>query len=334
MHILVLGGTKFVGRWFVEAALARGHKITLFNRGSKPGLFTGVEELRGDREQDLSALVGRRWDAVVDTCGYVPGVVRRSAELLRDRVGRYLFVSSLSVYAKTGVPGQDERAPLAELPVGVAADTLDMEYYGPLKVLCERVVEEVYADRALIVRPGLIVGPRDPTGRFTYWPRRIADDGEVLAPGRSERPVQFIDARDLAAWMALAVEGGLSGAYNAVSPDGMFTMGVLLETCCQVSGNKTALTWIPDAFLLSHGVAPWQDLPLWLPKSDPETAGFLRFNSEKAIHVGLSFRPLVDTVTDLLAWNATPEGQGAARAGISLEREREILQAFHREGEG
>jgi 2'-hydroxyisoflavone reductase len=244
-------------------------------------------------------------------------------------VGRYAFVSSLSVYARTSEPRQDENAPLAEMPAGASTETFNMEHYGPLKVLCERAVQAVFGGRALIMRPGLIVGPHDPTGRFTYWPRRVAEGGQVLAPGRPERVVQFIDARDLGQWMVLALERGLSGPYNL---NGSERLGDVLDACRAASGSNARFTWTPDSFLLAQGVAPWQDLPLWIPESDPEMAGFFRFNCTRAVRAGLTYRSLAQTVAATLAWDSTPAGQAAARAGLTRERERELLDIYRREG--
>jgi 2'-hydroxyisoflavone reductase len=329
MNILVIGGTRFVGRWFVESALARGHKLTLFNRGSKSGLFPGVEEVHGDREQDLNALADGRWDAVLDTCGYAPNVVQRSAQFLQGRAGQYTFVSSLSAYANFGISNQDEHAALAVMPEGERTDVYNPEYYGPLKVLCEQAADAAFPGRALIVRPGYIIGPCDPTGRFTYWPRRISEGGEVLAPGSPSQALQVVDARDLGDWMVRAIENQLTGAYNATSPNGALTLGDALEACCQASKSGAKLTWVPEDFLRAHQVKPWQDLPFWQPDYDQEDAGQFHFEVSKAVEAGLNFRPITETVTDLLAWDRTPDGQLARQSGMSREREEEILSLYH-----
>jgi len=310
LRILILGGTKFLGRALAEAALERGHELTLFNRGStNPGLFPEVEQLHGDRKTDLSLLAGRTWDAVVDTSGYIPADVRASAEQLRD-AGRYVFVSSVSVYADFST-GPDESTPtadLGELPVDELAP--DYANYGPLKALSEAEVERVFGERALIVRPGLIVGPHDPTGRFTYWARRLARGGEVLAPGPPERLAQFVDVRDLAGWILDGVEQGLSGTFNATN-EGV-AWGQLLA--------GAEVTWVSDEFLQEHEVGPWMELPLWLP--DPEWAGMHDTDVGRAIAAGLRFRPLGETIAGAAD---APAEEGV---GLTPEREAELLTAW------
>jgi 2'-hydroxyisoflavone reductase len=329
MRILILGGTVFLGRALVEAALRRGHAVTLFNRGrSNPGLFPQVEELHGDRDSDLATLEGRRWEAVIDTSGYLPRVVRRSAELLAGAVDQYTFISSLSVYANPSLPGLDEGAPLARL-ADETVETVDGETYGPLKALCEKAVQEGLPGRALILRPGLIVGPYDPTDRFTYWPHRVAQGGEVLAPGRPGRAIQFIDVRDLAEWNIRLLEAGKTGVYNANGPEPRPSMAALLDTCRSVSVSPSRFTWVDEAFLLEQGVEPWMQMPLWVPESDPEAAGFFGFDVSKALAAGLTFRPLAETVSATLAWDATRPPARPWRAGISRDREAELLSAWH-----
>ena len=256
MRILTLGGTQFVGRHLTEAALARGHEVTLFHRGQHGAdLYPQAEALRGDRDGGLGALRGRTWDVVLDTCGYVPRVVRQSAALLSKSVGHYVFVSSISIYRDFAVSGIDETYPMATMP-DETVEKVTGETYGPLKVLCERVVEEAFPGRSLVIRPGLIVGPHDKTGRFTYWPRRVAEGGDVLAPGRPDKRVQFIDARDLAEWMIRLIERAETGTFNAVSDDATWTMGRVLDACRAVSGSDARLVWVPDDFLLAQGLTP------------------------------------------------------------------------------
>src|SRR5947209_1741651 len=342
MKILILGGTVFLGRHIINAALARGHEVTLFNRGQhNPELFPQAEKLRGDRDGNLDALKGRHWDVVIDTCGYVPRVVRQSAQLLAGAVERYVFISSLSVYADFSRPGIKEDAPLATMP-DESSENIN-EHYGALKALCEQAVEDAMPGRVLVPRPGLIVGPHDPTGRFTYWPGRVAEGGEVLAPGRQDREVQFIDARDLAEWVVKMVEERATGIFNTNGPAGRLTMGQLLDACKEVSGSDARFTWISDQFLEDKGVGQWTDLPLWIPEaSAADHAGFMAIDSSNAIANGLSFRPISDTVRDMHVWihdtsqetiTDTSSGPKRTPAGISREREAELLEAWHGEQE-
>ncbi len=321
MRLLVLGGTKFLGRAAVEEALARGHEVTLFNRGeTSPELFPEAEKLRGDRDGDLAALEGREWDAVIDPSGFVPRVVRASAELLRGSVRHYLFVSSASVYAEPYRAGFDESAPTLDPEV----ESEDVpSRYGELKMACENVVAEVFPDAHTNVRAGLIVGPHDPTGRFTYWPLRIAAGGNALAPAPQERLVQFIDARDLGAWLVHACENQVAGTFNASGEPIAFAD--FLASC---PGDARPV-WIDEAFLLEREVGPWMELPLWLPR---ETDALLRMSVAKAVAAGLSFRPVEETARDTLAWaretgaelvTETPYGS----AGLDPAREAELLEA-------
>lgn len=311
MRILVLGGTLFLGRVFVEAALAGGHELTLFTRGqTNPGLFAEAERLYGDRASDLSALEGRRWDVAVDTSTFLPRVVRLSAEALRNRVGLYLYVSSISAYADLSLP------PVEGAAVATGVTDESEEHYGALKAACERVVEQCYGDRALIVRPGLIVGPHDPTGRFTYWPHRVARGGRVLAPGRPDDPKQFIDVRDLAEWMLRRIgrnEGGLTNATGLPIP-----FDAILTTCRRVSGSDADLIWVPSERLLAEGLGEWTELPLWI--ASPEYAGMQQADVTRAIAAGLTLRPLAETIRATLD-NAEPK-EGV---GLAVEREAELL---------
>lgn len=330
MRLLLLGGTQFVGRHLVAAALARGHDITLFNRGQRnPGLFPQVENLQGDRDGGLSVLHGRTWDVVIDTCGYVPRLVRASAELLANSVERYVFISSLSVYADSLTPHQDESGPLGTLtPEQQGTETVDGATYGPLKVLCEQAAESALPERTLIIRPGLIVGPYDPTNRFTYWPARIARGGEVLAPDAPERLTQFIDARDLAAWTLNLAEAQATGIYNATGPDYPLTLGTLFEACKTVTNSNATFTWVRDEFLLAQNVGVFMELPLWLPRTEER---FGTINCAKAFRAGLTLRPLADTIRDTWAWDQTLPIDAPRRAGLTPEREGELLQAWQKE---
>jgi len=324
MDILIIGGTVFLGRHLVEAACARGHGVTLFNRGKhNPDLYPEVEKLRGDRDGDLGALAGRRWDAVVDTCGYFPRQVRSLAGRLADAVGHYTFVSSISVYADETTPGQDESA-----AVGVLADesveTIDGTTYGPLKALCESAAEAGLPGRVLIPRPGLIVGPHDPSDRFTYWPLRIARGGEFLSP-RADLPVQVIDVRDLAEWILRMIEAGRTGIFNAVGPATPLNMGELVAACQQVSGGDARPIWADDDFLLSHEVGPFAELPLWIPV---ENLGLSTVDVRKAVAAGLAYRPLRDTIRATLDWAATRPPDRALRSGLAPDREADLLAAL------
>ena len=326
MKVLVLGGTEFVGRHAVQAALARGHEVTLLNRGlTNPGLFPEAEHLRGDRETTagLAALSGRRWDAALDTCGYRPRVVRASAEALVDAVQHYTFISSLSVYPDERTPGLDESAPVAELDDPSTEDITD-ETYGPLKALCEREVRRIFEDGALVIRPGYIVGPNDPTDRFTYWPHRVASGGEMLMPDPGYR-VQVIDVRDLGDWWIRLAEHRVGGVFNAVGPEGSLVLGDIVEAARPAS--RTELTPVsPDTgWLLDQGVDEG-DLPLWHPRE--EEAGVMSFATSKAVAAGLTHRPIGETVRDTLQWDSTrPAGRSLA-AGMDPERERTLIRRW------
>ncbi|HEY9662455.1 MAG TPA: DUF4440 domain-containing protein [Allocoleopsis sp.] len=330
MKILILGGTQFLGRHFVEIALQQGHQVTVLNRGqTNPGLYPDVEQLIGDRvERNLDALRGRTWDIAIDTAGHFPQldqVVRDTAELLQNSIQHYIFISTISVYAELKANG-DENLPLYhEIPT--AETGADAQIYGANKVRAEAVVQDIYGDRGLIVRPGLIVGPYDPTGRFTYWVRRVAQGGEILAPESSELPVQVIDARDLVQWIYRMVCDRKGGIYNAIGPDAPLTLGQILEACQTVSANPVSLTWVPGTFLEAQGVEHWQELPLWLPNSLQQT--FFCLSNRKALDAGLQFRPLTDTIHDILQWDAIAQPEYSS--GLSRDKEKAILQAWHQQ---
>jgi 2'-hydroxyisoflavone reductase len=320
MRLLILGGTKFLGRHTVDAGLAAGHDVTIFTRGqTNPELYPEVEHLTGDRDGDLTALEGRTWDGVVDTSAYVPRVLRRSAELLRDAVGRYVFVSSISVYADFSKP-LEESAAVAELE-DPATEEVE-EHYGALKAACESVIDEVYGDRGTNVRAGLIVGPYDPTDRFTYWPRRIAAGGDVLGPGNPHAPVQFVDARDLAAWMVGLALGGPGGTFNATGPAATLTFAEFLDRATAAIGSDANVIWVDEQKVLDAGIEGWSELPLWLPGGD--YAGMAQADARRARDAGLAFRPLEETVVDTLAWDRTVEGD---RPTLTREKERIALDA-------
>lgn len=325
MKLLVLGGTVFLGRHLVEAALARGHTITLFNRGQHPEVFPDVEQLHGNRDGDLAALQGRRWDAAIDTSGFVPRLVQDSAEILADAVGHYTFISSISVYADFSTPDMDESAQVGKL-TDETIEEVNGDTYGPLKALCEQAAERSMPGQVLVIRPGLIVGPHDPTDRFTYWPHRVAQGGEVLAPGRPERSIQLIDVRDLVEWTLRMVEAGQTGIYHATGPDHPLSMQHLLETCKASNGSDARFTWVEESCLLEAGAGPWMELPLWIPESDASSAGFMRANCGKAIAAGLTFRALAETVRDTLAWDANRPAERDWKAGLKPEREQHFLK--------
>lgn len=329
MNVLIIGGTRFLGRALVDAAVAQGHHLTLFHRGvTNPGLFPDIETMLGDRDGDLVALSGRKWDAVMDTCGYVPRIVSRSAEALSEQVGLYVYISSLSVYADVSQPGLDETAPVGRLE-DETVEEITGETYGPLKALCEQVVTQTFPGRALIVRPGLIVGPHDPTDRFTYWPQRVSQGGEVLAPGRPERPIRFIDVRDLAEWIVRMAAAGKTGIYNADGPGVPQSMHDLLVTSRGVSGSTATFTWVEEQFLFDNRVEPWSEMPLWVPEMEPENAGFFAVRSDKAVSAGLRYRPVAETVQATLDWLTKLSPGREPRAGISRSREAELLALWH-----
>jgi 2'-hydroxyisoflavone reductase len=317
LKLLVLGGTKFLGRAIVEAALAAGHEVSIFTRGqTNPDLFPEAEHLVGDRDGDLAALEGGLWDAAIDTSGFYPRVVRASAELLADRAEHYTFVSSVSVYADLSTP-PDESSPVGTMEDETLEEMGDeFQYYGPLKALCETEVERAFPGRALIVRPGLIVGPHDPTDRFTYWPRRLARGGEVLGPAPADEPVQFIDVRDLGEWIVRMAGEHRTGTFNAVN-EGLPWSELLAGA---------DVTWVDSSFLLEQGVGEWMELPLWI--ADPAFAGHARTDVSRATGAGLTFRPVEETIRDTAEWDAT-RGPGEPAAGLAAEREAELLDAWH-----
>jgi 2'-hydroxyisoflavone reductase len=324
MHVLVLGGRSFVGRHLVLAARAAGLEVTLFNRGrTNPGLFADLEHIAGDRDGGIAALAGRTWDAVLDVNGYLPRIVDSSVRALAGSCRHYTFISTVSVYASPGATGPDEDAPLGRL--SAPTEEVTGETYGPLKAACEAAVREAFGAAALVVRPGVVVGPYDHTERFVRWTRRAADGGEMLAPGTPDGPVQLIDGRDLADWTVRMILRGAGGTFNAVRPS--LSWGELLRTCVDVAGAGTTLTWVDEDFLTEQGVAEWADLPLWL---HAEHSGMARADVSRAVDAGLTFRPLADTVRATMEWDRS---RGDARlAGLPVDRERAVLAAWHRAG--
>jgi 2'-hydroxyisoflavone reductase len=321
MKLLFLGGTQFVGRHMVERALARGHEVTLFNRGkTNADLFPEAEKLLGDRDGGLDPLKSRQWDAVIDVNGYLPRLVSDSAQLLADAVERYVYISSLSVFASYSTPDQDENAPMATIEDPTDEEITD-ESYGALKALCERAVEEVLPRRVLTIRPGYVVGPYDHTERFTYWIWRINHDGEMLAPGEPETPLQFIDARDLAAFVIASVEDKRATIYNCCGPDYALNWGEFFDACKDTLGSDVIFTWVSEGFLSEQEVSD-TELPMW-PVT--EEHGIMGTDNKKAISDGLAFRQMRETITDTLNWANT---QSKPKVGLSPERETELLRAW------
>jgi len=340
LRILILGGTGFTGPFQVSYALSRGHKVTVFNRGkTHPGeLPKEVEQLVGDRNGQLDALKDRKWDVAIDNPTSVPVWVRDAAQILKGNVERYVFISTISVYADTSKPGTDENAALAkytgpdamkETRESILASNYAL--YGPLKALSEQEAEKWFPKQTLIIRPGLIVGPRDETDRFSYWPVRIDRGGEVLAPGDPKDPVQFIDGRDLAEWVIRMVEQRETGIYNATGPAKTLGVGEMLEGIKAANKSKANFTWIPADFLQAQKVEPWSDMPVWVPPQGEE-GGMGRINIQRALGKGLTFRPLAETARDTLAWfkSQSAERQAKLKAGLSTEREAEVLAAWHK----
>lgn len=337
LRILILGGTGFTGPHQVRYALARGHKLTLFNRGRRPKEWPGeVEELTGDRDAgDLKALEGREWDVCIDNPTSLPFWVRDAGRVLAGRVKQYVFISTLSVLADTSQPGLDEDAPLARYTGSDAmAETraslmADMSLYGPLKAACETEAEKWFSRMTTVIRPTLIAGPGDDTDRFTYWPVRIVRGGEVLAPPADD-PVQFIDARDLAEWTVRIAEGRTLGKFNAAGPGHGLTVAAMMHGIRAATGSDAKFVFATGGFLGAQGIEAWSDLPAWVP-GEGETAGFARVSNARAVAAGLTFRPLATTAADTLAWfNTLPEERRTKlRAGLTVEREAAALAAWH-----
>jgi 2'-hydroxyisoflavone reductase len=339
MRILILGGTGFIGPQQVRYALSRGHKVTVFNRGkTHPGeLPKEAEQLIGDRNGQLDALKGRKWDVVIDNPTSIPVWVRDAAQILKGNVDRYVFISTISVYSDNSKPGMDETGPLAKYE---GADAMketqatlrasNFGLYGPLKVLSEAEAEKWFPGKALIIRPGLIVGPGDESDRFTYWPVRVERGGEVMAPGTPADPVQFIDARDLAEWTIRMVEQGTTGIFNATGPRTTLTIGKMLDDIHQTTKSNAQFTWVDADFLAAQKVRPWGDMPVWVPPRG-DSAGFASVSIKRALDKGLTFRSVPDTTQATLEWfrKQPAERQAKLKAGIKPEREVEVLAAWH-----
>lgn len=323
---MILGGTGFLGPALVHACQDVGAEVTLFNRGkTNPHLFPELEKLRGDRNEDLSPLHGREFDWILDTSGYFPRQVEATAGLLKDRADRYLFVSSISAYADLSPAGIDETQPTAAMPQPYSEEL--PTHYGALKAGCERAAESAMPGRAMVVRPGLIVGPGDPTDRFTYWPTRVARGGEVLAPNASTDPAQFIDVRDLAQFCVSGLRAERSGAFNAAGPAEPTTVGALLGACKEVTESDAEFRYAPTPLLREKEVAPWMELTVWVPTDDEQFGGMLQVDISKALAAGLITRPMRETIADTLAWwNALPQSRrDKPRAGLAPDKERDVL---------
>lgn len=333
---LIVGGTKFLGRHLVDSLLARGEEVVLFNRGKHPsGNMPDTEVVHGDRNRDLAKLAGRKWKAVIDTCGYLPETVRTSAEAFADSAERYVFISSMSCYAEASKPDYDETTPVAELspeqqeragaidPSGDITAAALGDLYGGLKAQCEQAAAKAMPGRVLTIRPGLIVGPHDPTDRFTYWVMRTAEGGEILAPGDPDRLVQMIDARDLADWTVDMAARGETGTYNATGKPFEMSMKAMLAEIRETAGSDAEWVWAGEEFLMRENVRSWSEMPLYLPESDEESHGFLSANIDRALAAGLKFRPFSETVRDTLEWRKTVPDP--LKAGIGRDRESELL---------
>lgn len=340
LDILILGGTGFTGPFQVAHALARGHRVTLFNRGKRPSPeWPGeVEQLHGDRNTgDLAALKGRKWDVCIDNPTTLPAWVRDAGQVLKGNVDHYLFISTISVYADGSKPGIDETAPLAvykgkdamaETQQSLMADIEGL--YGPLKALSEAQVRKYFGERSTIVRPGYIVGPRDESDRFSYWPLRVEQGGEMLVPGDGLDPIQVIDGRDLGEWMIRLAEAKAYGIFNAVGPDYPLLMDAMLHGCQAVAGKGVKMVHVPPQFLDEHKV----DTPIWVPREGNPFSGYGSVSNARALAAGLTFRPLATTVADLLAWfhGLPADRQAKPRAGIPREQEAELLALWKKRG--
>jgi 2'-hydroxyisoflavone reductase len=327
MNVLIIGGTRFVGRHIAQTFTERGHRVTLFNRGSNAGVHADLEQVHGDRASDLPRLDGRSWDAVIDTSCYTPNLADISARYFSGRAKRYVFISTISVYDHAGTHGPDENAPVLELPEDANPEEFSEERYGALKVLCEQTVRRHFGERVTVLRPGLVAGPFDPTDRFTYWPVRFDAGGYVVTPLPQSR-LQYIDARDLAQFAVNAAENGVDGTFNVVTSAGSVTFGDLCEACMSAAAPEDALAAaLSDEFLGKHDVRPWSELPLWIPAAS-EYGSIASADSSRAAAAGLQVRPIADTVRDTLAWARSAEKRpGALKAGMAPEREAALLAA-------
>lgn len=330
MKLLVIGGTRFVGKHFVNAALAGGHSVTLFNRArSRTEAVPGTEQIVGDREADLGLLAGREWDAVVDTCGFVPRVVGLSVDVLSESVGTYLFISSISVYKDTETKMQTEDAPLVELE-DPSVEEIKGDTYGGLKALCERRVQDAFGDRATIVRPGLIVGPHDSSDRFTYWPWHFAREGDFLAPDVPDCPIQYIDCRDLGAFCLGLLQDGTTGTFHACGPTPACSFKEFVARGTAAFDNIATPVWADPAVLAEHDVKAWEDLP-FIASFDGTDSAYLSMDNGRAVGAGLRQRPLEETLIDTMDWWRKHRAGDDLRAGMNSEREASLLKAVQKQ---
>ncbi len=332
MNILLIGGPKFVGHAVTESLLAQNHSVTFFNRGkTNPELFNGnVEKILGNRDGEISNIGNKKFDAVIDTCGYVPRIVKQSVDFLKDKATYYVFISSISVYEESAVHQRDEQAKVIELEDKETEDIMGKpQNYGGLKVLCERTVQEGFGDNAIIVRPGLIVGPRDPTNRFSYWPVRIRKGGKTLVPDSDPFFVQVIDVRDLAEFIVNLLEHKKTGVYNATGPEKPYEFKELVRDMKKITSSNTEFVWAADSWLKNEKVGEWMEMTLWEPS--PENQALMDVSIEKAVKDGLRFRSLKQTVTDTLEWYDEIEGDTKQwPAGLDSEKERKLLEKLQK----
>lgn len=332
LKILILGGTNFLGPHLVEELQGRGHEVTLFNRGTQsPLLFSNIETLQGNRDGDLNALQNRWWDAIIDTSGHLPRLVEDSSKILSKATNHYTFISTIGVYENFNSLNINESYSLARLE-DATKEEIDEKTYGALKASCENVIEQYFPNRCLVIRPGLIVGPRDPTHRFSYWPLRTRDGGEILAPGSPQQNLQFIDVRDLAKWIVSMVEKQSTGIYNATGPEKPFSFEKFLKICSQTCEKEASFTWVNEDFLIENGVQDWVELPLWLSYKR-HMPGFLNVDVRKAIQAGLTFRPLEDTISTIIEWEKQNQKDGV-QIGMDRIKEQVLLKKWNANGLG